>query len=688
MIGVAHLSPRALLSAVGVDDPQIDPRGELVLWRRSLVEAEQNRVVTALVLTPRGGGAERVLVSARPGLRLARWSPDGAFVLFAAPFEGGTELFVVPRDGGEPRRLSAFGGGIAEVAWSPRGDRLALVLPRHQGPPQPSGPTEGVMRVTRLRWKRDGVGLLGDRFDHLAVMPFDPEAAQPLSEPTLLVTGRVDVAGVAWSPDGASLAFVMPRPETLETSIRLALYRLDLLPGQGVPQLLCEFANIRGQSVAWSPCGRELSVAGHDREGWGHYGAQRLWRVDARSGARRAVTQDLDGTLGNAAYSDTGGGGNTAPVWLPDASGWLAVVSSRLGVRLTHIDATGVLTPISPADRVVAGFDLAADGSFAVVVAHPKSGSSELERIDLDAAAVPRSVTALTDVGRAICGDAPAVLPEHFSVDDGRGPLLDAWILRPAGRPAASTPVVLYTGGGPGGMRWDNFHFEWQLFVAAGWAVVWVNTRGCQGYGDAFCAEILGSWGGADVVDNLRALDAALLRYPELDAQRQGVAGGSYGGFQVASLIGATDRFCAAVADRVVVDKIAAFGMSDIGPQRAFEFGGALPWEDWSSYLAQSPIQQIKAVRTPTLVVHSAQDHRCTVGQGEALYATLRRLGVETRLVRFPNESHGLSRDGRPWHRVRRLQEYLDWFGRHFGGAGEPTQEPPEGASLPSGSRH
>jgi dipeptidyl aminopeptidase/acylaminoacyl peptidase len=148
------------------------------------------------------------------------------------------------------------------------------------------------------------------------------------------------------------------------------------------------------------------------------------------------------------------------------------------------------------------------------------------------------------------------------------------------------------------------------------------------------------------------------------------VAGGSYGGFQVAWMLGATDRFAAAVADRVVADKLAAFGMSDIGALRAFEFGGAAPWEDPASYLRQSPIDRIGGARTPTLVVHSAQDHRCTVGQGEALYASLRAQGVETRLVRFPNESHGLSRGGRPWHRVRRLQEYLDWFDRHLGARG------------------
>jgi dipeptidyl aminopeptidase/acylaminoacyl peptidase len=331
-----------------------------------------------------------------------------------------------------------------------------------------------------------------------------------------------------------------------------------------------------------------------------------------------------------------------------------------------HVAISGTITPLTPDDRVVAGFSASADRRRFVVVAQPRDRTADLERVDLTGATEAAPPVRLTDHGGALLAGAAPALPTHLRVDDGRGPVLDAWVLLPEERFGPKVPVVLYTGGGPGGMRSDNLHFEWQLFAAHGYAVVWTNARGCQGYGDPFCTAILGSWGGADHEDQMRALDAALAHVPRLDAARQAIAGGSYGGFAVVWALAHTDRFAAAVADRVVVDKIAAFGMSDIGPQRAFEFGGARPWEDPEAYRAQSPIDRLGSVRTPTLVVHSAEDHRCTVGQGEALYAGLRTLGVETRFVRFPNESHGLSRDGRPWHRVRRLQEYLDWFAKYL----------------------
>ena len=244
--------------------------------------------------------------------------------------------------------------------------------------------------------------------------------------------------------------------------------------------------------------------------------------------------------------------------------------------------------------------------------------------------------------------------------------------MRPARSPAAaarpaSVPLILYCGGGPGGMRSDNYFLEFQLFAHAGYAVLWLNARGCQGYGDPFCTAILGDWGGADWEDEQRALEAALAATPQLDPERLAIAGGSYGGYQVNWAIGRTRRFRAAVSDRSVSNRLSAFGSSDIGFQRTFEYGERTPWEAPEAYLRQTPLQGLGGAVTPTLVIHSALDHRCPVEQGEQLFFALRAQGVPCELLRFPDESHGLSRGGRPWHRVRRLEAYLEWFGRWLG---------------------
>jgi dipeptidyl aminopeptidase/acylaminoacyl peptidase len=570
--------------------------------------------------------------------------------------------------------LAADLGAIRDLAFAPDGGALALVVGRAVGDVRasalaPAGVADGVLRTTRLRFKRDGGGWIGDRFDHLWLLPLAPGATA-----RELVGGRVDVAGPAFAPDGRSVAFVADLDDPdWERSRRAGVYLVDV--AGGAPRRLARFADVRAQALAFSPDGGTLAVAGHDAEGFGHYGAQRLWTIDVASGARRALTRDADGTFGAAAYTDTGGAGHQGPFWAADGRSLYAIQSARSAVRLVRVGLDGAIAPLTPADRVIAGFDVDAARRCAVVVAQPRDRTADLELVDLvegasgvsgaaGASGAQGAVRRVTDHGGALLAHERPAAPRHVRVDDGRGPALDAWVLLPDERFGERVPVILYTGGGPGGMRADNFMFEWQLFAAHGYAVVWANARGCQGYGDPFCTAILGSWGGDDATDVLRALDAALAAFARLDPTQQAIAGGSYGGFAAVWAIAHTDRFRCAVADRSVVDKIAAFGMSDIGPQRAFEFGGARPWEDFAAYRAQSPIDRLGGVRTPTLVIHSAQDHRCTVGQGEALYAGLLTLGVETRLVRFPNESHGLSRGGRPWHRVRRLQEYLDWFGR------------------------
>jgi dipeptidyl aminopeptidase/acylaminoacyl peptidase len=675
---------RDLLRAVGVEDPQLTPDGAAVVWTRTRMVAAEDAVASEVVVTDVASGAERVIWRGR-GVRLVRVAPDGASAVAVVAGMGLVRFDLTRRDvdpDAAPEMLSADLGAIRDVAFAPDGGALALVVGRLVGETRasalaPAGVAEGVLRTTRLRFKRDGGGLIGDRFDHLLYLPLTPGAPA-----RLLVAGRVDVAGATFAPDGGSIAFVadLDDPEW-ERARRAGVYRIDV--AGGTPRRLARFADVRAQGLAFSPDGRTLAVTGHDADGFGHYGAQRLWTIDVASGARRALTRDADGTFGAAAYTDTGGAGHQGPVWAADGGSLLAILSAGSAVRLVRVALDGAITPLTAADRVIAGFDVDAQRRRAVVVAQPRDRSADLELVDL-APIAPRATEGgkaragrvsvdpplasrrISDHGGALMADAVAATPVSVPVDDGRGPALDAWLLLPDERFGARVPVILYTGGGPGGMRSDNFMFEWQLFAAHGYAVVWTNARGCQGYGDPFCTAILGSWGGDDATDVLRALDAALAQFPRLDPTRQAIAGGSYGGFAAVWAVAQTDRFRCAVADRSVVDKIAAFGMSDIGPQRAFEFGGARPWEDFAAYRAQSPIDRLGGVRTPTLVIHSAEDHRCTVGQGEALFAGLLTLGVETRLIRFPNESHGLSRGGRPWHRVRRLQEYLDWFGRYL----------------------
>jgi len=221
-------------------------------------------------------------------------------------------------------------------------------------------------------------------------------------------------------------------------------------------------------------------------------------------------------------------------------------------------------------------------------------------------------------------------------------------------------------------MYTPTFFFEFQLLAAAGIGVIYTNPRGSQGYGEDFCSAIWGDWGNVDYQDVMAGVDAAVERFDWIDPDQLGIAGGSYGGYMSSWVIGHTDRFKAACVMRPVTNCYSFFGTSDGGYRWDEIWGkGQPPWENPDDYLRQSPITYVGNVKTPTLLIHSENDHRCIIEQAEQFYIALKKLGIEAEFLRYPNESHGLSRGGQPWHRIHRLRHIVDWFEDHLEPRGE-----------------
>jgi dipeptidyl aminopeptidase/acylaminoacyl peptidase len=208
------------------------------------------------------------------------------------------------------------------------------------------------------------------------------------------------------------------------------------------------------------------------------------------------------------------------------------------------------------------------------------------------------------------------------------------------------------------------FMHEFQFLAAQGYGVVYANPHGSTGRGAAFAKELTACWGEKDLPDLLAAVDHVLAR-GEADPERLGVGGGSYGGFMTNWILGHSDRFKAAVTMRSISNLLNFWGTSDIFHLANIpEFG--TPWEEPERYLKFSPIMYAANFITPTLILHQEEDHRCPVEQGEQLFTALNLREVPTRFVRFPGESHGMSRNGKPTHRFQRLEEIRDWYARYL----------------------
>jgi dipeptidyl aminopeptidase/acylaminoacyl peptidase len=224
---------------------------------------------------------------------------------------------------------------------------------------------------------------------------------------------------------------------------------------------------------------------------------------------------------------------------------------------------------------------------------------------------------------------------------------------------------VLEIHGGPKTVSSHTFFHEYQLLASRGFAVLYSNPRGSDGKGDAF-ADLRGRYGTIDYEDLMAVVDEALARYDFIDPERLGVTGGSYGGYMTNWIIGHTGRFKAAVSQRSIANWVSFGYTTDIGYFFMPDQMGATPWEDMDKVWWHSPLRYADQVTTPTLFIHSAEDYRCWLPEGLQMFSALRAHGVESRLVVFDGENHELSRGGKPKHRVRRLNEILDWFERHL----------------------
>jgi dipeptidyl aminopeptidase/acylaminoacyl peptidase len=256
---------------------------------------------------------------------------------------------------------------------------------------------------------------------------------------------------------------------------------------------------------------------------------------------------------------------------------------------------------------------------------------------------------------------------EDLWFESADGTPIQGWIVKPPDFDAKATyPLVLSIHGGPHVM-WSRHQatmwHEWQVLAASGYIVFACNPRGSDGYGRDFRAALLRRWGEADLPDLLAGVDAVIAR-GYVDPERLVLTGGSYGGFMTAWVIGHSDRFKAAVAQRGVYDLSGFFSTSDIPLLTEWEFASA-PWEDPQLLWKHSPLAHVEGIHTPLLLIHSENDFRAPIPTAEGLFVALRRLGRVAELVRYPRDGHELSRSGEPRHRVDRLDRIVDWFDRY-----------------------
>ena len=628
-------------------DVRLHPDGKQAAFVVTTMDLEEDRYVRRAWLWD---GSEARPVTTGPSDTTPRWVPDGSRLAFLRKGEAEDDrpqVAVLPLRGGEARVLTSFDLGVTELAWSPDGDSIAVVaweytpewadLERDARAAQPR-------RITRLPFRFDNVGWLDDRRHHVWLV--DPEGDEA---PRCLTPGDDDESAIVWHPEGERLAFTSARHGTRGLDAGTQVWEVD---GDGGDPAARTDPGLWSQPQ-YDRAGR-LHVIG--RPGLSdHPSVYPLWRIE-EDGAMTDLTGDLDRSLVTFAPALDPGG----PRWLEDGS-FFTTLEDEGRIRVIHRTTESVTSDVIGGDRAITGFDPRPDGSAAAFIAVAPTDPGEVWWWD------ETGERQLTELNTAFREQTALSTPERFTIEH-EDAVVEGWAYLPEGEDRV--PLLLNIHGGPATQYGYTFFDEFQVYTGAGYGVVAINPRGSSGYGQDHVRAVVGTWADEtppDLRDLLAAPDAAASRFARLDTGRMGVMGGSYGGFATVRVLASDHRYASAVAERGLYTWTSFTGTSDIGPWFDGSYLGVQPPEGWSTLWEASPLACAHHIETPTLVLHSERDWRCPIEQAEQLFTLLLRNGVDTELVRFPDEGHEMSRGGKPQHRQTRFEMVLAWHGPRLG---------------------
>lgn len=649
-------------------DPQVSSDGKRVVFCVRGVGG-CGRPYTNLVLGELESGAHRGFTMGPWSDTSPRFSPDGRWVAFLttrprpgeAPPAAGmqrTRIAVIPTDGGEARLLTDVDAQFDGLTWTP--DSRGLVFAMRVPDPVPSGEARPLtIRVTRLRYKLNGSGYLpADRF-HLHSLGIAGKQS-----PQRLTDGDWDDTDPSVSPDGCWIAFLSNRRDDRE--LDPDNHDVWVVPSTGGP--VHQVSRLRGEAhgAAWSSDSRLLAFVQTPgaRGNFLKDNAHVFVAPSDGSAAEWDLTPTLDRCTLNLTMSDTIGLEHMAirPAFGPGDRTVLFPISDSGRTLLARVPVVphgttpGLIERFSLQGTVAAMQQTASDGPIAVLsISHTSPGRVLVLG--------PDATTPLFehDPNRDWLDEVTVRAPEPCSATPPGAVPIQGWLLRPPG--PGPHPLLLYIHGGPVLQYGDAFFHELQWLCAQGFAVLFGNPRGSQGYGHDFTWAIHKDWGTKPFIDLMALVDAALAR-GGLDETRMGVLGGSYGGYMTLWTIGHTNRFRAACAQRTVSD-MEAMIWSDFGGFMGDEVG-AFPWEDPELYRRLSPLTHAQNMHTPLLLTQGLDDMRTPPDQAERAFVTLKRLGRPVEMVLFPGADHDLSRKGRPQQRVARLDVIGGWMRRHL----------------------
>ena len=628
-----------------VRDPQRSPDGQWVAYTVTRAIKDTDKNDTDLWMVSWDGKQQIQLTSTPDGESSPRWSPDGKYLSFVSSRQGakGGQIWLLNRAGGEAVKLTDVKGGVSDYAWSPDSARFVLVI----NDPDPAETDDADKKETaktpkpivldRYTFKRDVRGYLDDRRSHLYLY----DIASKKNE--VLTAGTFEETSPAWSPDGTRIAFIRRHGEgDVDKAPNTDVFVIDARAGAQPVRLTTTTAH-EGGRPAWSPDGRTVAYLLGDEVKYSAYDQDRLAIIPAAGGQPRTLTDGLDRPV-------------SSPTWSADGKSILFGIVDDRSQHVGSVAATGgSVQRLITGKRVVSNFTPGPDGAFAVLA----STATEIPEVHALEKGALRRLSRQNDewFTKVQLGTTEEVT--SISKD---GTEVHSLLVKPAGYQAGQKyPTLLRIHGGPNGQDSHSFHFERELFAAHGYAVIAVNYRGSNGRGNAFQKAIFADWGNKEVMDLLGAMDQ-VQKMGIADPDRLGIGGWSYGGILTNYTIATDTRFKAGISGAGSSNQITMYGTDQYITQYEQEIGP--PWKSQDLWIKISyPFFHADRIRTPTLFMGGEKDFNVPITGSEQMYQALRSLGVDTQLVVYPNQYHGITI---PSYKKDRLERYVAWYDKYL----------------------
>ncbi|CAN5120080.1 S9 family peptidase [soil metagenome] len=638
--GLDNLKAQADQRPVSIDDyfdlqqvssPVISPDNKWVAFTVTTTDFDEGKTETRIWAVSVEGDDLLPMTAKGYSAGNPQWSPDGKYLSFTASRNSGdeTQVWILDRRGGEAQQLTDIEQGVSGYQWSPDGEQLLLMI-RDKLEDDSDEPRPYV--IDRLQFKRDYEGYLDRRRTHIYTFtPDDTSAVQ-------LTFGDYDQSGATWSPDGNKIAFSSNRTDNPDGNTNSDIWVVDANIGENEGGLIQVTTNPGSDhSPAWSPDGSKITYITNTEPEKIWYATNHLAVASADgNGEEQVITKELDRNISNPRFSDEGD-----KIWF--------LLEDRGERQLASIQPDGQNLQRVIDDKIsVRDFDL--NDSVISVLAARFNEPGEVYTFENN------QLLQKTYKNRELSNVAqPDVEEIWFNSNDGSE--IHGFLVKPIGyEEGNSYPTILWIHGGPVAQFEHSYSFESQLFAAHGYAVLMVNPRGSSGYGQEFSEILFADWGNKDFEDVMAAVDYAIER-GIADSEKLGVGGWSYGGILTNYVITKSNRFKGAISGASETLYRSNYGHDHYQLYWEKELG--LPWESPEKWERISPFNDVANVTTPTLWIGGSDDWNVPILGSEQMYQAMKRLGIETQLVVYPGEHHGIRRLS---FQKDRFERYIDWF--------------------------